>query len=106
MNGEKGLEDLLNYITGHKELDLDLDLELESEGLVRHAQPKEIRKNEKEQKTINRCLQSNGESLYQHKTRWYSTHRNTLHSTCRQLQDLSVWLGMTSLTHLCLALKT
>merc|ERR1712240_85891 len=61
MNGDKGLEDLLNYITGHKELDLDLDLELESEGLVRHAQPKEIRKNEKEQKTINRCLQSNGE---------------------------------------------
>ena len=61
MNGEKGLEDLLNYITGHKELDLDLDLELEPEGLVRHAQPKEIRKNEKEPKTINRCLQSNGE---------------------------------------------
>merc|ERR1712115_316422 len=27
----------------------------------RHAQPKEIRENEKEQKTINRCLQSNGE---------------------------------------------
>merc|ERR1711867_393964 len=50
MNGDKGLEDLLNYITGNKELDLDLDLELESEGLVRHAQPKEIRKNKKEQK--------------------------------------------------------
>merc|ERR1712115_615682 len=48
MNGEKRLEDLLNYITGHKELDLDLDLELEPEGLVRHAQPKEIRKNRRQ----------------------------------------------------------
>merc|ERR1712115_448794 len=66
MNGDKGLEDLQNYITGHRDIKLEPtesmkvigiiklinsyfgnDLELGSEGLVRHAQPKEIRKNEK-----------------------------------------------------------
>merc|ERR1712115_137134 len=84
MNEDKGLEDLQNYITGHRDIELEPtesikvmgiiklinsyfgnNLELGSEGLVHHAQPKEqrkeeIRKNEKGQKTINRCLQSNG----------------------------------------------
>merc|ERR1712115_182606 len=80
MNEDKGLDDLQNYLTGHRDIELEPtesmkvmgiiklinsyfgnDLELGSEGLVCHAQPKEIRKNEKKQKTINRCLQSNGE---------------------------------------------
>merc|ERR1712115_346925 len=84
MNGEKGLEDLLNYITGHKELDLDYDLELEPEGLVRHAQPKEIRKNEKEPKTINRCLQSNGEPR---KIQKLISHDKKCYKWCESKED-------------------
>merc|ERR1712115_319133 len=60
MNGDKGLENLQNYITGHRDIELEptesmkvmgiikliKDLELGSEGLMRHAQPKEKRKGE------------------------------------------------------------
>merc|ERR1711867_25466 len=80
MNGDKGLEDLQHYITGHRDIELEPtesmkvmgiiklinsyfgnDLELGSAGLVRHAQPKEQRKeeigkNEKLQEINNRCL--------------------------------------------------
>merc|ERR1711867_73288 len=89
MNGDKGLEDLQNYITEHRDIELEPtesmkvtgiiklinsyfgetsseDLELGSEGLMRHAQPKEQRteevgKNEKEQEINNRCLKCNKE---------------------------------------------
>ena len=128
MNGDKGLEDLQNYITGHRDIELEPtesmkimgivelinsyfgetsseDLELGSEGLMRHAQPKEQRteevgKNEKEQEINNRCLECNKEfrnteELRAHEKNcyicdecnsWYESredledHRNEIHS--------------------------
>merc|ERR1712115_623943 len=89
MNGDKGIKDLQNYITGHRDIELEPtesmkvigivklinsyfgetsseDLELGSEGLMGHAQPKEQRteevgKNEKEQEIKKRCLEYNKE---------------------------------------------
>merc|ERR1712115_65297 len=101
MNGDKGLEDLQNYITGHRELEpiesikvmgiikliisyFGNDLELGSEGLARHAQPKEIRKNEKEQETINRCLQSNGELR---KIEKLKSHEEKCYKWCEGRED-------------------
>merc|ERR1712115_332339 len=122
MNGDKGIEDLQNYITGHRDIELEPtesmkvmgivklinsyfgdssseDLELGSEGLVRHAQPKEQRKeevgkNEKVQETNNKCLEGNKElrnieELRAHEKNCYSwyenrkdleDHRNEIHS--------------------------
>merc|ERR1712240_260084 len=60
------------------------DLELGSEGLVPHAQPKEIRKNEKEQKTINRCLQSNGELR---KIEKLKSHEEKCYKWCESRED-------------------
>ena len=75
------------------------DLELGSAGLVRHAQPKEQRKeeggkNEKLQETNNRCLECNKElrnieELRTHERNYYNwygsredleDHRNEIHS--------------------------
>merc|ERR1711867_207135 len=103
MNGDKGIEDLQNYITGHKDIELEPtesmkvmgiiklinsyfgnDLEWGSKGLVRHAQPKEIRKNEKEQKTINRCLQSNGELR---KIEKLKSHEEKCYKWCESRED-------------------
>merc|ERR1712115_128758 len=103
MNGDKGLEDLQNYITGHRDIELEPtesikvmgiieliisyfgnDLELGSEGLVRHAQPKEIRENEKEHKTINRCLQSNGELR---KIEKLKSHEEKCYKWCESRED-------------------
>merc|ERR1712115_176485 len=50
----------------------------------RHAQPKEIRKNEKEQKTINRCLQSNGELR---KIEELKSHEENCYSWCESRED-------------------
>ena len=89
MNGDKGIEDLQNYITENGDIELEPteslkimgivkliishfeetrseDLELGSEGLLCHAQPKDLRseevgKNEKEQETNNKCLECNKE---------------------------------------------
>ena len=89
IKGDKGLEDLQNYISNMGEIELELaetqklmgivklvisqfvdinsgDLELGSEGLMCHAQPKDLRseevgKNEKEQETNNKCLECNKE---------------------------------------------
>ena len=122
MNGDKGIEDLQNYITGHRDIELEPtesmkimgivklinsyfgetsseDLELGSEGLMRHAQPKEQRteevgKNEKVQEINNRCLECNKElrnieELRAHEKNcynWYESredledYRNEIHS--------------------------
>ena len=89
MNGDKGIEDLQNYITENGDIELEPteslkimgivkliishfaetrseDLELGSEGLLCHAQHKDLRseevgKNEKEQETNNKCLECNKE---------------------------------------------
>ena len=86
MNGDKGIEDLQNYITENGDIELEPteslkimgivkliishfeenrseDLELGSEGLTCHAQPKDLRseevgKNKKEQETNNKCLKA------------------------------------------------
>merc|ERR1712115_2629 len=109
MNGDKGLEDLQNYITGHKDIELEPtesmkvmgiiklinsyfgnDIELGSEGLVRHAQPKEQRKeeigkNEKVQKTINRCLGCNKELR---KIEELRAHEKNCYKWCESREDL------------------
>merc|ERR1712115_266937 len=105
MNGDKGLEDLQNYITGQKDIELEPTesmkvmsiiklinsyfgnyLELGSEGLVHHAQPKEQRKEEvgkkeKLQETNNTCLECNKElrnieQLRTHERNCYSWYRS------------------------------
>merc|ERR1712115_351454 len=105
MDGYKGLEDLQNYITGHRDIELEPtesmtvmgiiklinsyfgnDLELGSAGLLRHAQPKEQRKeevgkNEKVQETNNRCLECNKElrnieELRAHEKNCYSWYKS------------------------------
>merc|ERR1712115_108940 len=50
----------------------------------RHAQPKEIRENEKEQKTINRCLQSNGELR---KIEKLKSHEEKCYKWCESRED-------------------
>merc|ERR1712115_49819 len=109
MNRDKGLEDLKNYITGHRDIELEPtesmkvmgiiklinsyfgnDLELGSEGLVRHAQPKEQRKEEvgkkeKLQETNNTCLECNKELRNIEQLR---THERNCYSWYRSREDL------------------